>query len=214
MIALLHYAVLKTRRDRSLFLFLFAPLFALAALLGPSLAELRFSYPLSLSRNLTPLQNARTLASLIGAVSIMFGLISAFWTYRAEIATRAIASFVVGSRALMVTASLILFATLMSAAAWLSGIAMAIVLTATVPPHLPLLFAGCVAVSLALNSVSALMVTIAPQPASLIWAYLSMLLFVRWIEKLPDVREFALAAVIFAICTTLSVFFLRRRCAT
>ncbi len=214
MIALLHYAVLKTRRDGSLFLFLFAPAMVIAALLGTSIAELRFEYPFALSRHMTQMQNAKLLTSIVGAGALMFGIISAFWTYRAEIATRSIASFVVASRPVTVIAALIVWGTLTVIAAWICGVAVVVLLTAAAPPHLPILFGGLVAVGMALISVAALIVTVAPKPENLIWSYLAMVIFVRWIEKLPDLPEIALAAALFAICTSLSIFFLRRRCAT
>lgn len=214
MIALLHYAVLKTRRDGSFFLFLFAPAVVIAALLGTSIVELRFEYPLALSRHMSAMQNARALATMVGGTAIMFGLISAFWTLRAEIATRAIASFVVASRSAAVIASLIVFGMLTAIAAWISGIAVVILLTAAVPPKLPLLFAGGLAVALALTGVATLVVTVAPQPANLIWAYFSMFVFVPWFERGPDVKLGVLAATVFVLSTTLSTYFLRRRCAS
>ena len=214
MIGLLHYAVLKTRRDRSLFLFLLAPAVVLAALLGPSIAELRLRYPLALSRNMTPLQNATILTNMLGMAALGFATISTFWTFRAEMATRSVASFVVARRSITVIATLILFGLMTAAAAWLCGIAMVILLTAAVPANLTVLFAGTLGVAIACSSAAALVVAIAPQPANILWAYFSMIVFLPWVEKLPDSKQFALAAAIFAICTPLSTYFLRRKCAT
>jgi len=214
MTALLHYFFLKGRRDHSLAIFVFAPAVLITvALLGASVVQQRLRYPLMLAANMSLVQNDALAETVFGTMAIGFATISAFWMLRAEIATKAVNSFVVASSTTRMSAALIQFAAMTGIASWLVATGAVIVLTGTIPPHLPMIAVAMLAAAYALAAIGALTVAISPQPMMMAWACSSLLLFIRWADQPADRNEFLLAGIVFVICAGLSTYRLGRRCA-
>jgi len=213
-IALMHYLLVKSRRDHSLAIFVFGPAILITtALVAASIVEHRLHYPLMFAAKMSLVQNAALAEQIFGTLALGFATISGFWILRSEVATKAISSFVVASRTINVSLALIFFAAITGIASWLVATGTVIALTATIPPHLPLVACAAIAIALALASIGALTVAISPQPMMMAWACSSLLLFIPWTDRLPNGNEFLLAGIVFVVCASLSTYRLGRRCA-
>jgi hypothetical protein len=214
-IAILRYAFLKSLRDRSLMVFLAAPAVVNATvLLGTTLAH-RLTYPLYIIWTWSPRQNAEIAGTMATLFAVLFAGMAAFWTFRPEISSRAISSFMMGTRPVSIAAALILFAAITGTGAWIADIGVITVLTGAVPRHLALLVLLELVLSFTAASVGALAVMISAQPAMIIWAFAGSVVFMPWLasdKKTPTAM--AVAIVVSIVCTAMSAFLLERRCAT
>jgi hypothetical protein len=214
-IAMLHYAWLKSRRDSSLFAFILIPaLFPLAALGGATLAKGHWHYPFFLNPQYTPVQNATLCAQIAVALSVLFTVIPAFWTLRPEIATRSVTSFFFAARPMTVAASVIVFAFALSFTGWIGAIAMIRILTGTLPPHVAFMTLKVAVGCLATSALGTLLVTISSQPALLVGAYMVCALLIPWIEGSKSSLHVMGGVAAAIVCTALAGFILERRCAT
>jgi len=210
MIALLRYAFLKGMRDRSLpIFFLLEPAQVAAMLIGYSVMNRHLHYPLIMPGDV---------GDVVG-FSVLFpsfvATLSAFWTFRSEVATRAIGSFVVASRPSTVVVALVVFAAATAIGGLIGAITTAAVLTAALPANLASLAPLGVISSLVGASLGALYVTISPQPAMLVWAFIAVIPLAPWIFHPPSTpRLLMIAALVSIVCIGVSAFLLRRRCAT
>lgn len=211
MIALLHYAFLKSLRDRSLPIFvLWVPIQVAAMLIGSSVINHHLQYPLVVSD-----WNDGDVAAFSILLPSFIASISAFWTFRSEVATRAIGSFVIASRPITVVVALVVFATATAIAGLIAAIGTVAVLTMALPPNVAFFASIGVIASLAGGSLGALYVTISPQPAMFVWAACAGIPLAPWIfapatkSQLPMI-----ASVLSIVCIGVSTFLLRRRCAT
>jgi hypothetical protein len=215
MIALLRYLYLKSARDSSLIAFLFVPmLIPVAALSGVTLRG-HLQYPFYMNPLYTPVQNATLAASIAMATSVLFASIAAFWTLRAEIATRSIGSFLFAARPLTIALALILFSTTIGLVGWLSAVALTGALTTAVMPHFALVTLKVVVALITASAAGALVVTISPQPGMIIGSYLGCaVLFPLLAKSTKGSVQLLVAVVVAIVCTALSAFLLERRCAT
>jgi hypothetical protein len=214
-IALLRYAFLKGLRDSSLFAFILIPMmFPVAALLGVTLGKGRLLYPLYMSPQFSPQQNATLAGQITTAVCLLFTVITAFWTFRSEIATRSVGSFLLAARPLTLSLALILFAAAIGLAGWIGGMAMIGVLTTAMPPHLALLALKVAAGTVAASALGTLVVTISPNPGMVLGAYLACIISIVWVEKSTSLSQLIGAVAVAIVCAGLASFFLERRCAT
>jgi len=213
-IAILRYAFLKSVRDRSLPVFLAAPaVVSTTVLLGTTLAH-RLTYPFYINWEWSPTQSAELSGTFATVFAIVFASMAAFWTFRPEISSRAIGSFVMGTRPISIAAALILFATIIGMGAWIADIGVIAVLTGAFPRHLALLALFELILSFTAASVGALAVMISAQPAMIIWAFAGSAVFMPWLasdKKTPTAM--AIAIVVSILCTGMSAFLLERRCA-
>ena len=215
MTALLRYAYLKSLRDHSLIAFIGTPaLVPVAALLGVTLAKGQFRYPMYLEAGFSPFQNAVLAAQISTGMSVLFTVLAAFWTLRTEIATRSIGSFLFAVTPLKMALTLVLFAAAIGVAAFLGSIVTIGLLTAALPPALPMMALIVLAGCLAASALGTLMVTISPQPAMIIGSYLGCMVLIPWIAKSKSWLHLMVALAVAIVCTALSSFLLERRCAT
>jgi hypothetical protein len=208
--ALLHYAWLKGMRDRSvLVFFLIAPIQIAAIIIGISVSNHHIRYPL------LPLALDEGDVAVLSVILPYFvAACSAFWTFRSEVATKAIGSFVIGSRPLTVVLALVVFAaaTAICGQAALFGVAVA--LTKTFPASLGSAAFTAAIASVAGASLGALYVTISPQPAMLPWAFLAGIpLTVFIINPASRPHQVPIASLLSIGCVAISTVLLRRRCA-
>lgn len=210
MIALWHYTFLKGMRDRSLPVFLlWGPVYATAALIGVSVAQGRLHYPLS------PQWDIKDELFFALMTATVIATLSAFWTLRTEVATKAIGSFLMATRPISVVVALVVFAAATGVATEIGMIVVSAVVRAALPANLVPIVLATVILSLAAASMGALCVTISPQPAMLIWAFCGSLPLVAWMANPSNwPRLVMIAPVIAILCTAISAFLLRRRCAT
>ena len=210
--ALLHYAFLKGLRDRSLpIFFLLMPVQIAATMIaGGLMIRRRLRYPvIELSTF-----DANDVMIFSFVVPWMVATLSAFWTFRSEVATRAISSFVIGSRPLSVVLALVAFAATTATAGLIAAAAMAALLLGTIPPFLASTVWVGTLFSIMGASLGALLVTISPQPAVLVWSIVVMFpLASRIVAKTPSLQA-ASTALVAAAAIAVSTFLLRRRCAS
>jgi hypothetical protein len=210
MIALLHYAWIKGMRDRSLLIFaLIPPIQFTFMVLGFSVAMRNLSYPF------TPPDWTGDFPGFAIVFPSLFGSISAFWALRAEVATRAVDSFVVASRPIAVIGALVVIGTVTGAGGWIGGLVTIVALTADLPANVLSLASNGALAALAGASLGALYVTILPQPTMLIWAIVAGFPLAPWIfspASGPWLMPVALSVSVVAVVT--STLLLRRRCAS
>jgi len=214
-IAILRYAFLKSLRDQSLPVFLAAPTFVnTTVLLGTALAH-RLANPISLNWGWwSATQNVELAGTLATVFAVVFASMAAFWTFRPEVSSRAIASFMMGTRPISIAAALILFATIIGIGAWLADIGVIAVLTGTVPRHFAQLALFELILSFTAASIGALAVMISAQPAMIIWAFAGSVVFMPWLASdKKTLTAMAVAIVVSILCTAMSAFLLERRCA-
>jgi hypothetical protein len=211
MIALLHYAFLKGMRDRSLPIFLLMmPAQVAAMLIGFSVIKRHLQYPLL---GMEWGHGDVVIFSII--LPSFVATLSAFWTFRSEVATRAIGSFVIASRPITVVVALIIFAAATATGGSIATTVTIAMLTAALPPEVASFASLGIIASLAGASLGALYVTISPQPAMLVWAFIAGLPLAPWILHPPSEPQLLMIASLLSIvCIGVSAFLLRRRCAT
>jgi len=214
MIALLRYLYLKSARDSSLIAFLLVPMLVPVAALSGVTLKSHLQYPFYMDALYTPVQNATLAATIAMAISVLFASIAAFWTLRAEIATRSVGSFLFAARPLTVALALILFAATIGLAGWLGGVALTGALTTAVMPHLALITLKVVVALIAASAAGALVVTISPQPGMIIGSYLGCVVLIPLVAKSKGSVQLLVAVVVAIVCTLLAAFLLERRCAT
>jgi hypothetical protein len=208
-IALLHYAVLKSVRDKSLPVLLAAPSLIIAAMvLGTSFAK-GVHYPFQIERQWTAAQNARLAGMIAMLAAVLFTSTAAFWTLRAEVATKAIGSFVLAARAVVVAASATAYAAVAGLASWLLSVVTVAALTGAWP------FDGAMAIEIVLAigtaaAIGVLAASVSPQPQVLIWAYCGTLLI---LSPLHDSHAMFAAPAVMIVCIGAAAFLLERRCA-
>jgi hypothetical protein len=215
MIAVLHYALLKSIRDRSLAIFVLGPALVIAAsLLGATIAE-GFRYPFYVSRQMSAAQNAEMVALILTFFVMMFGTVAAFWTFRPEVVTKTIGSFLMARRPLTVALAQVTFAAAVTFSAWIAGILTIAALTSALPPAIGVFAVGAAVAALAAASIGALVLTISPQPAMVLWAFLACTALLPLLVN-PAVRPKLLyiVPVMAILFTAVSAFLLERRWAS
>jgi hypothetical protein len=167
-----------------------------------------------MSPQFSPQQNATLAGQITTGICVLFTVIIAFWTFRSEIATRSVGSFLLAARPLALSLALILFAAAIGLAGWIGGMAMIGVLTTAMPPHLALLALKVAAGTVAASALGTLVVTISPNPGMVLGAYLVCIISIVWIEKSTSLSQLIGAVAVAIVCAGLASFFLERRCAT
>ena len=209
MIALLHYAFLKGLRDRSMpVLFLIAPAQIAAMLIGYSVTHRHLQYPL-----MTFEWADRDVKGLGIIIPSVVASISAFWTFRSEVATKAIGSFVMASRPVTVVLALIVFAAATATGGLVAAAITVGVLTAGLPANIALLASVGIIAAVLGASLGALYVTISPQPMMLLGAFIAGIPLVPVVFNAATSRILLNASVLSMVCIAVSTFLLRRRCA-
>lgn len=209
--ALLHYAWLKGLRDRSLLAFGLLPAAQVAATLivMPLVERTGLHYPLTS----LPWREVKQFPVLM---SVLVAIFTAFWTFRSEIQTKAVSSFVVGSSAITFTLALLILAIVTAIIAMSGGMLTAVLLMASVPDDLARVWTTGALFSIVGASIGLLCVTVSPQPMMLAGTWILVLPFLGMIMKAAT-PTFPLAALCFgaAIATLfISTLLVRRRCST
>lgn len=213
MIALLRYALLKSRRDHSLTGFLMVPIIVpVAALAGVTLGK-GWHYPFFMDQRLSPVQNATFAANISMAAAILFASIAAFWTFRPEILSKSIGSFVFAARPLTIAMSLILFGAAIGFFGWIGSLVLIRVFTAALPAHAGVMVLKVAILTLGASAAGALTVTVSAQPATIVASYLASLVLIGLLQNTRISTQLAVAAGILVISTCLSAVLLERRCA-
>jgi hypothetical protein len=210
-IALLHYAWLKGMRDRSLPVFVaMAPVQIAGMLIAMNIFEKQFRYPLP-----APRWDRGDMAVIWLLLPAFIATLSAFWTFRSEVATKAIGAFFMGSRPVTIVFALIVFAALTAIAGIVAMLGVVLVLTAGLPPGWESFVLTGIFFAVGGAALGALYVTISPQPAMLVWAFLAGIPFLPLIFD-PNLRSQVLlfGPVLWILSIGVSTFLLRRRCAT
>jgi len=216
MIAVLHYAFLKSTRDRSLAVFLLGPALVIAAsLLGATIAQGGPIYPLHMSRQMSATQNAEMAALVLAFFAMMFGTVAGFWIFRTEVATKTIGSFLMARRPIAVSLAQVTFAAAIGFGAWVLGTITVALLTSALPPAIGWFAVGVAVASIAAASIGALVVTISPQPAMMPWAILVCTPLLPLLVN-PAVRPKLLYVVpaVAILVIAVSAFLLERRWAS
>lgn len=211
MIALLHYALLKGVRDRSLLTFAAIPAANISAvLIAMAVHQKQMVYPLT---GVTLDHVDLAVFSIL--IPSFIATLSAFWTFRSEVATKAIASFVVATRPLVVVTALLITGVATAAVGTIGMLAAIFVLTARFPAEVLTLIVTASIASMVGAAMGTLYVNISAKPEMFVWALLAGIPVAPFIfnpknqSMLPFV---ALAVTVVAI--SVSAFLLRRRCAT
>lgn len=213
--AILRYLILKSRRDHSLVVFLFGPMFVpIAAILGVTLTKGRLRYPFFLNEQYTPSQNAALVMLIVSMLAVLIANIAAFWTLRPEVATRAINAFVFGTRPSTITIALVLFSSLAAFIGLIGATGMIWLLTAALPPQLGLLAFKLPLALVAGSAIGTFVVMLSPQPVMMVVSYVGCVILMPFIEHASIPAQFAVSGTIVVVCTALAVFLMRRRCAT
>jgi hypothetical protein len=216
MIAVLHYAILKSVRDRSLAIFLFGPAIVItASLLGVSLRDGSLHYPLHMTAEWSPAKSAEVAGIMTTVIAVIFASVASFWTFRSEVATKSIGSFVMARRPISVALALVVFAAVTGFGGWVGGMAAVGALTAAFPAKLASLALAIAIVLLAAASLGALMVTISTEPPSIIGVYCAVMLLLPWLTKAEYRSPLLIVALVLSmLCTVVCAFLLERRCAS
>ncbi len=216
MIAILHYALLKGMRDKSTVIFLLTPItMATASLLGVVAASGHPTFPLYYSLEWTPAQNAYQVAFISTMCAVCFASLSGFWMFRSEVATKAMGSFVLAKRPILIIMAMILYSSAIAVISWVMAMGAARVLTGAQPPNAGRLAAAVVVISVASAAMGAMFVMISAQPQMLIGAYCGSCLFLPFLvmeSNRPKVMM--LAVVTAALSASIATFLLERRCTT
>lgn len=219
MMAVLRYALLKSWRDRSLVAFMIWPMLAGV---GPWIA---MTLERHAGRNAPSPEDIAHISGMIGAMTgVSLASMFAFWTFRSEVATRAVGAFLFAARPLTVIASLILFGAAGGLASTLIVEGTLAVLAGTAPViRLASGVLSIVVSSFMGAALGALAVTISAQPTMLIgglWGTYAVLAapliakgesIERHVTTLPEHLFYLTVAVVAA---GLAAFLLERRCAT
>jgi hypothetical protein len=215
-IALLHYAILKSIRDRSLPAFLFAsPLAITAALAGVTLRTAGLHYPLQIAVRNTPLQNATESAFGVTLAVISFAAITAFWTFRHDVATKAVGSLIMTRRPIVIASTQVLFAALVGITSWICSMSVIAALTAAIPAGFGHHAAMAAIMMFVAASIGALAVTISTEPPAVVGALAAgVLCSPILLRNKTDMRMVIIAVVVAIACTVTCAVLLERRCAS
>ncbi|GEM_PF-5356404 len=216
MIAILHYALLKGTRDKSTVIFLLTPItMVVASLIGVVVASGHPSFPLYYSLDWTPAQNASQVAFISTMCTVCFASLSGFWMFRSEVATRAIGSFVLAKRPIVIILAMIVHSSAIAVLSWIPAIAAARVLTGAAPPDTVRLTLAVIVISIASSAMGAMFVMISAQPQMLIGAYCGSCFFLPFLVLESNRPKVMMLAVVTAVLsTTIATFLLERRCTT
>jgi len=207
MTAMLHYALIKGLRDRSLPVFvLIGPMGITMAVIGVSLAAGHRDYPLYTLSDFAD-------GLFAGVVAVTIAGMSGFWMFRSEVATKAIGSFVIASRPIKAFAALVLFAAMTGMLSWAGTTAMHALLTLR-RPELAAAFGMMAIETLAAASAGAMLVMISSQPTMLVWACIASAVFVPWyVNPTSRPQIVMIAPLVVIVCSITGTLLLERRCA-
>ena len=215
MTAILRYLILKSRRDHSLMVFLFGPMFfPIGAVLGVTVAKGHLRYPFFLNDQYTPSQNAALVMLIASMLAVLFANIAAFWTLRAEVATHAVNAFVFGTTPSTITLTLVLFSAVVALLGLIGATGMIWALTAALPPELGLLALKMPLALVAGSAIGTFVVMLSPQPAMMVVSYVGCVILAPFVEHAQVSTQLVVALGIAVVCTSLAILLLRRRCAT
>lgn len=218
MTALLHYAILKSARDRSLFIFLLGPMLIMVAILigtaGATWQHTAIHYPVRLGTDFKPEQSAEVASGLATGFAIMFSAVAGFWTFRPEVATKAIGSFCMAQRPIRITTTLIAFATLLGIVGWIGSLTAVSLLTAALPSNLGFLALATAVGSLTGASGGAMMLTISSQPSAIAGFFIGVAFCLPAVISAQRSQVMIAALVVTIVCTAVCTFLLERRCAS
>jgi hypothetical protein len=215
MMAILRYAILKTRRDGTFWIFLLVPGFIPAAsLIGSSFHRATgFTYPLVMESSWNATRNATLAASIATVMCALISAVPAFWALRAEVASKSIGSIALAVRPIVIVLSTILYSTAIAFLGWCIAIVVIAALTTALPSQLAVIGAKVLLAALTMGSLGVLAVTISADPPMIIGIYLAALFTVSWFEKAKITPLLLVPLAASALFTAFAAFLLERRCA-
>lgn len=208
MIAILRLIALKGWRDRSTLAFaLLPPATVLAMVAGVSIRRRQIVWPLD-----GMIRNALDDVTVFFTVIPMgVAVLLAFWPLRREFETRAISSLVIARSAGSLTSALVVYATIVALAGSLLTAGTILLVTMDLPASIAEIVLRSLSSGLAGASIGSLVVALSPQPSAISAGY-GVALVVPLLSL--SVPLPALLVVAIATFFTLSVYFVRRRCAS
>ncbi|HXG58530.1 MAG TPA: hypothetical protein VNL91_05880 [Thermoanaerobaculia bacterium] len=208
MIALLHYAFLKSWRDRSLpaFTLFTAGTFLMTRIAISAVGMIR-------GQRIVDDFFYRDLPTIAAVSSAMMAGLAGFWTLRLEIADRSIGSFVLAARSVLMAAAITVYA----ACVGFSSFLFAIPITGIrVPPEVGsfgnlMLLAACS--SVVAGAFGLAMATISPEPPMVVPTWIGVIAIIIATFELIEPVAFVGSIILLALLLTMTSLLLERRCA-
>jgi hypothetical protein len=213
-IAILRYAFLKNMRDGSLAAFVLGPIIMLTApLLGSAAFNKGPAYPMTMDPHMSAARNAAMMAPAAVFIAALFAALAGFWSFRGEIVSRSMGSFVLAVRPVKIQIAAMLFGATAAFAGYLGTSASLFTLMNALPPHPARLVIDAAILCLFGSAGGSLAVIISSEPWAIIPLFVAIAVM-PWLVKarggLPELTGLALTI----ICVAVSTFFLERRCGT
>ena len=216
MIAILRYAFLKNLRDGSLAAFLLGPIIMLTA---PLLGVAAFTkglvvYPLSIDAHLTPARSAAEMAPVTVFIAALFAALAGFWSFRGEIISRSMGSFVLAVKPVKIQIASTLFGAAAGFAGYILTSVSLFTLMAALPPHPVHLITDAAILCLFGAASGSVAVILSSEPWAIAPLFLFGMVVIPWLAKMRGAAPELIGLVLSIICVAVSAFFLERRCAT
>jgi hypothetical protein len=214
MIALLHYALLKSAREKFLAALLAGPAVMIVAPFLGALVGALLGAP---GTALRPSDFGRTeWAGMMAAAGVMISSLSAgaggFWIFRREMANRSLGLFVLAAR----PRAIALAATIYGAAAGMAAFLIIVACTAVLTRHLPpdgMVFLAAFVCTLAASALGAVLITVSPEKGMLVPLYAgSIAMSVLVTRSKGNTYLLAVLAAGLLLAATAAML-MRRRCA-
>jgi len=215
MMAILRYAFLKNMRDGSLTAIVLGPMILLvASLLGVAAFEKGTSmYPLTIDPHSSAARSAAIMAPIVVFASAFFAAMAGFWSFRSEIASRSMGSFILAARPITIQSASTLFAAAAGFAGFLATGACLFTLMNALPPDPWRLMLDAAIFCTCGAAIGAFTVTLSSEPWAMIPACILGLAFIPSLGKSRGTLPELIGVAFPILCVVVATYFLRRRCA-
>jgi hypothetical protein len=210
--------LLKGTREHFLTALLFAPsmlVFAPMLVLGViAMVRGQQVYPLTIGAGMTPEASSKVFSDIVLMLSGIIAGAGSFWVFRSEMASRGTGLFILARRPLSVVMATTTFGTASGVAAFVFGVTVIRVFTATVPADTPLRFGAAVATSIIGGTAGTLLVALSAELPMMLPIYptggIAAMALMESTDQLHILFPAYLALAL--VFTATSVFLWRRRC--
>jgi hypothetical protein len=214
-IALLRYAFLKNLRDGSLAAFILGPVIMLTApLLGAAVFNKGPAYPMRMDDHISAARNAAMMAPATVFIAALFAALAGFWSFRGEIVSKSMGSFVLAVKPLKIQLAAMLFGGGAAFAGYLGTALSLSALMNALPPNPGRLLLDAAILCLFGAAGGSLAVIVSSEPWAIIPMFVCGALIVPSLAKMRGPLPELTAVALILICISISAFFLERRCAT
>jgi hypothetical protein len=215
--ALLRYAVMRGMRENFLLPLLFFPAVMCAApLLAGSFYAFqqgRFTWPLSIARDISPAASAQVLTSAALLAAAAMAGTGAFWVFRSEMTGRSIGLFALARRPGLVAATSTVFGTVAGVGCFGITVAVIALLTESTALRGGALFAAVALACALASALGTLLVAVSHDLSMLIPVYVINALAGVWLVDYPSIVLSVSVVAATALLSVAAPFFWRRRCA-